>query len=85
MQNATKITPEYQAEIFNQITGLKYTVMQLASYIQNDFELMLEDGHATKESIQENIEFAESSFDNAIETLNRLKSASSDIMKHYAS
>ena len=76
---------EYQEKVFNEIKNLKYKIQGLASYIQNDFERMLDDGTTDKEGISDGVIQMELDYTKLISDLNKVKVKARKIMQyHYA-
>ena len=72
-----------QEELFKSIKNMKFRMQSLASFVQNDFSLMLEDGTTNKDEIKQAIKDMDEGFDNTITELNNLREKSRVIMKHY--
>lgn len=76
-------TSSTQEELFNEIVGIKYRIQGLASFVQNDFDRMLEDGTVTVGSIKTDISYMEDQFDDVIAHLTVLRKQCKDIMSSY--
>ena len=74
---------EDQIKIFEDIRNMKYSILNLAVYVQNDFKEMLADGITTKEGIRQAIKDMDADFDRAISELNQLREKARDIMLYY--
>jgi hypothetical protein len=75
---------KFQEYIFSEIVSMKHTMQNLAGYVQNDFESVLNDGKVTVNEIEQSIVEMNNDFDDAINRLNSLREKSEKIMKHYA-
>ena len=74
---------EFQEKLFNEIKVMQYRIHGLATYVQNDFEKMLEDGTTNKETINAEIVEMDEEYDKFITELNELRKQAHDIMKYY--
>lgn len=61
-----------QQELFYKIVGLKNKIQVLAGFVQNDFNMMLQDGTVTEDNIKENIVDMDKRFNKVINELNTL-------------
>ena len=75
---------ERQEKTFKAISDLQYKVRSLASYVQNDFARMLEDGTTTKETIRNKAVQMDEYCNLFIDELNQLRDKAQDIMDHYS-
>ena len=75
---------EYQRSLFQEIVNMRHTMQGLASFVQNDFKLMLTDGTTTKDGIAEGIIEMDKSFDKTIEKLNALRAKCKNLMTLYS-
>lgn len=74
-----------QEEIFTSFIALKNDIQRASSYIQNDFESCIEDGHFTKkESIKNMIPDMQKDFDSIIKNVSEYKEKFTKLMEHYA-
>ncbi len=73
-----------QEELFNKIIKQKSKIQNLAGYVQNDFNRMLEDGTATKEDIKNDIKNVEQDFDDFIKTIEELKQETIETLQFYS-
>lgn len=74
---------DYQQKLFHEIVGMKHRMQGLASFVQNDFDRMLEDGTTTKDGIKEAIEDMDKSFDKVVNELNTLREKCRVIMSYH--
>jgi hypothetical protein len=79
----TKITPEYQESVFNDIARMQFRLRHLALYLQNEFEDALSKKTITKRQIEKECLSCNDDFDKFITDLTDLKHKSLDIMLHY--
>ncbi len=73
----------YQENLFHNIVNMKHRIQGLASFVQNDFNEMLEDGKITKEDIKIEIEEMDKSFDKTINEMNIFREKCRMMMSHY--
>ena len=74
---------EKQLTLFNNIKTLKYDIQSLASYVQNDFTLMLSDGYVTQMGVAETIPSMERDFDRVIQQLEQYKTEVREMMEQF--
>ncbi len=72
-----------QEELFNEIKNLKHRTSILSSYIQNDFNRLLNDGLIDKEQIKNSINDMQEDYDNLINYLILLKKQSTELMEKF--
>ena len=72
-----------QGETFEDLTSMRYKMQGLASFVQNDYESLLNDGHTTKAQILETALAAASEFDKVIAELLELKQRVDRVLMHY--
>lgn len=75
---------EFQEKLFSEIEAMQYRVRMLASYVQNDFENMLEEGITDKEAIAKGIVEMDEQYDKFIADLNKLREQSRDLMTFHS-
>ena len=74
---------EEQKQLFNDIITMKHRMQNLASFVQNDFNRMLEDGSVNQKYIKEAIPDMNKTYDKVIEELNQLRYRSDKILTYY--
>jgi mannitol/fructose-specific phosphotransferase system IIA component len=62
---------------------MKYKIQNLASFVQNDFERMIEDGIVDENYIKNMIAELHETYDKVIEELNKLRDRSEEILTNY--
>ena len=72
-----------QKELFDDIILMKYRIQNLASFVQNDFNRMIEDGTVDEDYIKEMLPELHETYDKVIEDLNKLRDRSEDILTKY--
>lgn len=80
----TKITPEFQEAAFYKYALLSSKLLKIGRFIQNDFELLIEDGNTTREQIKKELIQFKEEFQKAEEIMQELKAQSTEILEHYA-
>lgn len=72
-----------QEELFNEIIFMKEKIQFLASYLQNDFEKMIEDGHVTNEILTDSIVNMKKDFSDVINKLIKLREESTNLIDSF--
>jgi hypothetical protein len=80
--NINDVFRDYQQKLFEDIIDMKYGMQRLASFVQNDFNGMLNDGVIEKDDIKTGIVDMDKSFDEKIKMLNILRERCRIIMSH---
>ena len=80
-----EVTPiVYQQKLFEEINHMKYEMQRLASFIQNDFDRMLEDKVTTKEKIKVAIVNMDKTFIDAMTKIRNQQEKCRILMKFYS-
>ncbi len=80
-----EVTPiVYQQKLFKEINHMKYEMQRLASFIQNDFDRMLEDKVTTKEKIKVAIVNMDKTFIDAMTKIRNQQEKCRILMKFYS-
>ena len=71
-----------QKDTFESTIKMKESIQNLAGFVQNDFDLMIEDG-ILKEEILNSIGEMDKTFDDVIDKLNSLREDYREILKYH--
>jgi hypothetical protein len=72
-----------QKDLFHKIKAMQFSIVELAGYLQNDFDKLLEDDLIDKETIKNEIIKMNQDYHNVITKLNELKGQANLLMLSY--
>lgn len=75
---------DQQERLFNDILAVKPLIQSLATWVQNDFSMMLEDGTVDKQFIIESIPDVVQSFEDVKILLSKHQETAVKILNHYS-